>query len=119
MPTFNDFKWLTKDGKHLKMVEMDSKHIQAAHAHACAKEFEYFYKSGFFSDLRDQLEQVAEAKGISLAAPDENHPNSKKAEYFKRSQERLKTKKLPEPVQTASNEVERKLEEVDTSTDIS
>lgn len=80
--TMKDYKWLTKDGALIKMVDMDAKHLQYAYTHACVKEYEYHLKSGGFSDLREQLEAVAESRNIKLAQPDETHPSPKWANYF-------------------------------------
>jgi len=82
MNNFDNYIWKSKDGADLKMIEMDAQHLQAAHTHACAKEFQYHQKTGFFSDLRDQLEEVAMERGIELAFPDETHPSPKWGAYF-------------------------------------
>lgn len=77
-----EFIWLSKDGARIKMIDMDEKHLQYAYTHACVKEYEYHLKSGGFSDLREQLEAVAEARNIKLAQPDETHPSPKWRNYF-------------------------------------
>lgn len=82
MDNLNNFVWRTKDGATLKMIDMDVKHLQYAYAYACLKEFDYHIRSGNFSDLRDQMEAVAEARGIVLLYPDDKHPSGKCKQYF-------------------------------------
>jgi len=82
MSDLKEYIWKSKDGADLKMIEMDEAHLQAAHTHACAKEYLYHQKTGFFSDLRDQLEEVAEKRNIRLYYPDETHPSPKWSNYF-------------------------------------
>jgi len=74
--------WIDKDGTELDMSTMDAKHLQYAHTHACAKEIKYYHMSGRFTDLRDQLEEVAKSRGIRLIYPDETHPSPKWNNYF-------------------------------------
>ncbi len=77
-------KYYWKDGENhlLDMMQMDEKHLQYAHTHACGQEFKYHKLSGFFSDKRDQLEEVAELRQIKLIYPDEKHPSPKWGNYF-------------------------------------
>lgn len=65
-----NYIWLTKDRGEVKMIDMDDKHIQFAHKRACIKEVEYHNKASKYSELRDQLEEVASSKGIILDDPD-------------------------------------------------
>ena len=74
--------WKDSEGRELDMIQMDEKHIQYAHTHACGQEFKYHKLSGFFSDKRDELEEVAELRGIKLIYPDEKHPSPKWGNYF-------------------------------------
>jgi len=83
MPDQNfNYMWKDGDGTFLDMRTMDPKHLQAAHTHACVKEYSYHQKTGFFSDLRDQLEEIAENRDILLNYPDETHPSPKWNNYF-------------------------------------
>jgi hypothetical protein len=77
-----NYIWKDADGKNISMREMDPKHLQYAHTHACGQEFKYHNLSGFFSDKRDQLEEVAAERGIELIFPDEKHPSPKWGTYF-------------------------------------
>jgi hypothetical protein len=78
-----NYIWKDKDGIELNMLEMNEKHLQYAHSHACGQEFKYHQLSGFFSDKRDQLEEIAQLRGIELSYPDEsNHPSKKWGTYF-------------------------------------
>jgi len=74
--------WKDGTGQYLDMMKMDIKHFQFAHTHACGQEFKYHQLSGFFSDKRDQLEEIAEKRGIKLIYPDEKHPSEKWGNYF-------------------------------------
>ena len=74
--------WKDATGNYLNMMKMNSTHLQYAHTHACGKEFEHHKLSGFFSDKRDQLEEVAAIRGITLIYPDEKHPSEKWGNYF-------------------------------------
>ncbi len=78
-----NYVWLDATGNKLKMIDMDAKHLQYAHTHACGQEFKHHKMSGFFSDLRDQLEEVAALRGVELVFPDEKHPSPKWGNYFK------------------------------------
>jgi len=74
--------WKDGTGKFIDMMKMDIKHLQYAHTHACGQEFKYHILTGFFSDKRDELEEVAAKRGIKLIYPDQNHPNEKWGNYF-------------------------------------
>ncbi len=77
-----NYIWKDATGNNILMSEMDPKHLQYAHTHACGQEFKYHNLSGFFSDKRDQLEEVAALRGIELIFPDEKHPSPKWGTYF-------------------------------------
>ena len=77
-----NYFWKDSDGVICNMMEMNEKHLQFAHTHACGQEFKFHKMSGFFSDKRDQLEEVAAVRGINLAYPDEKHPSEKWGNYF-------------------------------------
>ena len=77
-----NYIWKDSTGANLDMMTMDEKHLQYAHTHACGQEFKYHQLSGFFSDKRDQLEEVAELRGIKLIYPDQKHPSPKWGNYF-------------------------------------
>lgn len=77
-----NYFWKDAEGKKLNMLEMEVKHLQYAHTHACGQEFKYHKLSGFFSDKRDEFEEIAELRGIKLAYPDEKHPSPKWGNYF-------------------------------------
>lgn len=81
-PNINDFIWIDKEGTVLKMIEMDEKHLQYAHTHSCLKEFHHHNMGSIFSNLRDQIETVAELRGIKLFYPDETHPSPKFGAFF-------------------------------------
>jgi hypothetical protein len=82
MTPTNNYIWKDINGVELDMMQMDEKHLQYAHTHACIKEFKYHELSGFFSDKRDQLEEVAKLRKIELSFPDEAHPSKKWGNYF-------------------------------------
>ena len=77
-----NYFWKDATGENLNMMQMDEKHLQYAHTHACGQEFKYHKLSGFFSDKRDELEEVATLRGIDLIYPDEKHPSEKWGNYF-------------------------------------
>jgi len=77
-----NYIWKDSEGRELDMMQMEEKHLQYAHTHACGQEFKYHKLSGFFSDKRDELEEVAEKRGIKLIYPDEKHPSPKWGNYF-------------------------------------
>lgn len=76
------YLWKDAEGNKLDMMTMSVQHLQYAHTHACGQEFKYHKLSGLFSDKRDQLEEIAELRGIELAYPDEKHPSPKWGSYF-------------------------------------
>lgn len=76
------FYWITKDNAKIRMIDMEVRHLQAAHTHACEKEFEYFHKQNIFNSLREMLEKVAAAREIALKYPDERFPSKKWGKYF-------------------------------------
>lgn len=109
---YKNYVWLDKEGTKLPMIDMDAEHLKSAFNHACMKEFIYHQRTGFFSDLRDQLEEVAEKRGIELIYPDENHPSPKWKGYFNALRKRAQ--KVFKPTV-----LEDKLEEVNSSGDAS
>lgn len=88
------YVWKDVEGKNLAMMTMTAQHIQYAHTHACAQEFKYHQLSGFFSDKRDELEEVALLRGIELAFPDEKHPSPKWGNYFGKLRELCNERKI-------------------------
>lgn len=108
------FFWMTQDNTKLRMVDMDPKHLQAAHTHACEKEFEYFQRQNIFNSLVEKLEAVAKARGIILKHPDERFPSKRWGKYFSsiRTTNQMKAtdvgekkKEAQEPVLASSKEV--------------
>ena len=113
MPTTSELKefvWIDKEGTKLRMLEMDEKHLQYAHTHACLKEFHHHNMGSLFSDLRDQLETIAEHRQIKLFYPDETHPSPKFGQFFCNVR---KTKKVI-PVRTTFLDNYKGLEQVNT-----
>lgn len=78
----SQYYWMTKDNQRLRMVDMEERHIKAAHTHACQQEYKYFEKQNIFNSLREMLEKVAESRGIVLKYPDERFPSPKWGNYF-------------------------------------
>lgn len=77
-----NYVWKDKEGVELDMREMDAKHLQYAHQHACVQEYKYHNLSGFFNLKREQLEEIGEERGISLKYPDEKFLSDKWGNFF-------------------------------------
>lgn len=107
-PSLENFVWLDKEGSPLKMLEMDEKHLQYAHTHACLKEFHHHNMGSLFCNLRDQIEAIAEHRGIKLYYPDETHPSPKFGKYFCT----VRQNKKVAPIRATSFDKYRGLEQV-------
>jgi hypothetical protein len=94
--------WKTKDQRTIRMIDMDLKHLQSAHTHSCIKELEYHNLGNIHNQLREQLERVAEIRGIKLQYPDERFPARAWGEYF------VNVRKVdsvtPQPIKLSSGE---------------
>ncbi len=74
--------WKTKDGHDLEMMKMDEEHLQKAFIHINSKLLHYHRTSCKFDELREQMEEVAEERGIVLKYPDEAFPSPKWGKFF-------------------------------------
>ncbi len=100
--------WKTKDQRIIRMIDMDLKHIQSAHTHSCIKELEYHNLCNIHNQLRDQLEKVAELRGIKLQYPDERFPARAWGQYFVNVR---KTNRItPEPIKLSNDNTKGVLE---------
>lgn len=91
MEKTEDFKWITKEGKKINMVDMDKQYLITIYNRVCLNELEAFNRSNTFSKLRDQIEAVAEQKGIRLEYPDQKFPHYKWGNYFNAVRQTKKT----------------------------
>lgn len=71
-----EYFWIDGRGQKILMKDMSPDHLQRAHTHICAKEFDTFNKVNFFNQLRDKLEETAKIRRIKLKDPDELHPDN-------------------------------------------
>lgn len=100
--------WKTKDQRTIRMIDMDLKHIQSAHTHSCIKELEYHNLGNIHCTLREQLEKVAEIRGVELKYPDERFPHRNWENYFVNIRQVKKV--VPEPVKLSQGDSKEILE---------
>jgi len=74
--------WKDGTGQYLDMMKMDIRHFQYAHTHACGQEFKYHQLYNFFSEKREQFEEIAKTRKIKLIYPDEKYPSDKWKDFF-------------------------------------
>jgi hypothetical protein len=116
----NDFKWKTRTGEFVSMMDMEEAHLKNALFRVCVEEAEAFNRVNTFAGLRDQLEKVAEARGIVVEYPDLKFPSPKWDRYFQQMRRiRAENKKEDTAVATSSTETEKakELKEENTSLD--
>lgn len=105
-----EYFWMTRDNAKLLMVNMDPKHLQAAHTHACEKEWEYFQRQNIFNSLRDKLEEVAKKRGIELKHPDQRFPSKRWGRYFEAMRHAItdepQQEKAKEPILSLSEKID-------------
>lgn len=76
--------WKTKGGNKAKMIpldEMSDSHLQNAYFVSQNKELEFMNKSLKFEEVRQDIEQEAERRGIALRSI-ENEPGHNVGNYF-------------------------------------
>lgn len=105
MPEIEKDIWITKDGRHIPINEMEATHLASAFLHCCTREFSVFSKINILYSklntmtvLKEKLIKAAELKGIKLQYPDEKFPSNQWGNYFE-AERKVKTMQ-PEMVST-------------------
>lgn len=87
-----EYFWIDKDQNKILMTNMSPDYLQRAHTHMALKELDLWHKLNNFNELKEQLETIADLRGVKLQDPDQLSPQYEWGSYFVN---RRKTKAMP------------------------
>lgn len=80
--TTSELTWNTKDGRRIRIKDMDNDHLQKALVIAQRGEFNLWSKIEVFENLRDAIEAEAATRELKLLDVDQIEPSNRYGHYF-------------------------------------